>query len=596
MSEQGPPRVPGRPDSRPAASARYDGSASLTGVLAALDVPEQRPVLVLAGWAGTDLAEETRDALDLLLRAVVVPLCHEEGAVVVSGGTDAGVMAALGQAVSETEDAPVLVGVAPDAKLLGFGADAGDRQAARPEPAHRIIRTAGECWGDEGPVLVRVAERIAGGGRVVVLAAGGGVGTAREVVLASRRGWPVLLLTGHGGTSDALATALGLPTRPHLGAGADRRGKDVRSADVGLALGGRPDREAEDVLEADRAGLHAAADLEARDMVRRALRWRLSDQEVLREAWARFEAADIAAVRRKKPTTLLAGCVVALAALTVVSALMVGRLGAQDGAPTAAGDLLKGLVTGLPLVAGLLLALIERRARSGTWIEMRGAAEALVREIYRDRSRPSEPSAPGYSDSVLADALHEVDRRTNGRLLLASPNPARAGTWPPPHLWARVPGCDCLLGRLTPTVYDRARVVDQLEHYERAARDFDRRATRLAAAIFVAASVAAFLLALSWREPELTFYAAVPASVAAALVSWREYRQRDARIDAMLTTCVSVREARGRWLSCVAPARDTQEALTTYVNEAEDAFAAEGTDWERGLRVAHQNFAERHRR
>ena len=71
---QGSASVPGRPDLGPCASVSYDGTAPLADVLAALGVPERRPVLVLAGWAGTDLPEETQDALDLLLRAVVVPV------------------------------------------------------------------------------------------------------------------------------------------------------------------------------------------------------------------------------------------------------------------------------------------------------------------------------------------------------------------------------------------------------------------------------------------------------------------------------------------------------------------------------------------
>jgi len=101
---------------------------------------------------------------------------------------------------------------------------------------------------------------------------------------------------------------------------------------------------------------------------------------------------------------------------------------------------------------------------------------------------------------------------------------------------------------------------------------------------------------VSWRSPGLTVYAAVPASVVAALVSWREYRQRDARVDAMLTTCVAVREAFARWQSLGGTERDSQEALPTFVHEVEEALATEGTDWERGLRLAHQNFADRHRR
>ena len=588
--------APGAGTAQTATSVEYDGAEPLQAVLDVISVPQGRPVLVVAGWAGADLSQRTRDALGLLMRKVVLPLCREEQVVVVSGGTDAGVMAALGSAAAEGPDGPVLVGVAPDAKLIGLGADAGDLDAARPQPAHRLVRTAGTAWGDESPALVRVAEHIAAGSPVVVLAVGGGAGTAREIALAARRGWPVVLLTGHGGTSDTLAASLRLHPTPGT-AQTGRAGRPVVPADVSSALGGRPDHEAQDIVQAARNGLHAAADMDARDGVRRTLRWAVSDDRVLKEAWTRFAAADLAATARKRPTTRLAGGVVLLAALTVVAAVVSSRLGSPDDSRPLAGYVAQGLVLGLPLAAGFLLTLMERRARSGTWVELRAAAEAFVREIYRERSRAADPPGPKTARTGLGAALHEIDRRTGGRLLLAPSRPLGASDhWPPPHLWDRIHHRDCLLGPLTPDLYDGARVLDQLQHFERSAQDFDRKATWLAALIFVAAGIAAFLLALSWRDPDFAAAAAVPATLAAALVSWREYRQRDARVDAMLSTYVAVREARGRWLALPSNDREAPDALRAYANEVEEALAAEGADWERGLRIAHQNLGDRHRR
>jgi SLOG in TRPM, prokaryote/SMODS and SLOG-associating 2TM effector domain 1 len=587
-------------------SALYDGATPLAPILDVLGVPEQRPVLVLVGWACTSLDDDTHDTVELLLRTVVAPVCRDEGAVVVTGGTDAGVMAALGKAVAEHAPGVILVGVAPDAKLVGMGGDASDQQAALPEPRHRLIRTPGKAWGAEGPLLVRVAEYIAGGRGVVVLAIGGGEGTRREIALAARRQWPVILGTGYGGTSDVVAAALGVRS---IGVNGRQLfvvpGKDAtdrRSSTEQLDGNGR---ESEELTAAREAGCHLAVPLGQRAAVERALRWRLSDDDVLKDSWTRFATADRIAAFRKKPTTVMACTVLVLATLTVLLTVfstigadwLLARPAFARTWAVSRRDVLKGFVTALPLAAAVLLGLIDRRTRTGSWIDLRAAAEAVIREIYRSRASAGA-YAPGNAASprLLGDALAEIDRRTSGRSLVPRmAAPSAPGTWPPEELWQRIPKSDPLLGPLTAVSYDQARVLDQLSHLEQSARDFDRQATQLATAIFVVTGAAAFSLALSWRWLVWTAAAAVLASFAAALVSWREYRQRDARAEVMLSTCVAVRSARGRWLALHPNERNAGDRLSMFVGEIEDALAAEGSDWERGLRQAHQGFLERQR-
>lgn len=570
-----------RPD-----SVFYDGRQPISVALAALDIPLGRPVIVVAGSASADIDAATEDALGLLIQLVIAPVCLEEGVVVVSGGTDAGVMAMLGNAMADLAPDCVLVGVAPDRKLLGYGAVADDDDAARAEPHHRLIRTPGNCWGGEGPTLVRVAERIAANHPIVVLGLGGGSGTRRELQLAARRRWPVLLVTGCAGTSEALAERLGLA---------------AASSDQGsTSVMGPQDPVDAEVAEAAGEGCFIALDVNARPALGRVLRWRLSENELLKEAWARFAITDLVATQGKQPTRRLALCVVVLATATVMSALL---LGASQNPPAYADSLsrdgvrfaLKLAVTGLPLVAAVILGVIERRARTGTWIEMRAAAESSLREIYLARASAGPYSSLDGCSSRLSDSLAQIDARMAGRSAVLPRECVARIPWPPKELDSRIPVADSLVGPLDALSYDEARVLDQLTFMQRAASTTERTATRLATAMFVAAAATALLVAVSWRSEGVGFLAAVSASFAAAFVSWREHEQRDARVDTIRSTAAAVRSARAQWQAVPADYRNHSSHLASYVAAVEDALAAEGSDWERALRQAQQSFFDRYK-
>lgn len=568
-------------------SAYYDGSRSLASVLDELAIPRGRPVLVVVGSADRERSEEIQDAQRLLIEAVVAPVCRDEGAVVVSGGTDSGVMAVLGRAMREHAPDTVLVGVAPNGRLRGYGAGSNEVGAAWPEPHHRLIRVAGETWGSEGPTLVRVAERIVGRSGVVVLALGGGDGTSREIALAARRRWPVILMTGCGGASENLARALPPATRPTRRSGADSGLGESLSYD-------------DDVRTAAEDGRFVALKLGERAEVERVLRWRLSNNALLREAWTRFSTTDVFATTRKQPTQRLARGVLLLAMATVLCAVLLGLSRAPSGSgkaliSAAGGDVLKGAVTALPLVAAALLGLVERRSRAGTWIELRYAAEYILREIYRSRAGAGNYGSHQTAPALLSQALVHVDTKTEGRSAALSNGYRSASLWPPPSLAVRISSADSLLGPLAASVYDEARVVDQLSFLETSVQRAERHATRLAMTIFLIGGSSAFLLAISWRWADVAAGAAAAAGLVAALVAWREYSQREARTDAMRTTCLALRSARGRWLALPFDERHTSSQMTAYVTEVEDALAAEASDWERSLRQAQQGLLTRYK-
>ncbi len=142
-----------------------------------LDV--SRPVVVLIGGA-TGLADAEVDGLADYLRRHVVPLVVRVGAAVVDGGTDAGVMRAVGRARRDSGETFPLIGVvargvlAADARTTTDRLDTSDLAQSQPS---------------------------------VTLLVNGGEIAYQDVAESLRRDRPVVVLAGSGRTADDVAAA-----------------------------------------------------------------------------------------------------------------------------------------------------------------------------------------------------------------------------------------------------------------------------------------------------------------------------------------------------------------------------------------------------
>jgi hypothetical protein len=205
----------------------------LGAAFATLGLESAHAVLVVVGGAQT-LDGGQLEAVQRLLEAVVVPFCDAVGAVVVDGGTDSGVMAAMGRARDAAGGKFPLVGVVAGGTVVDGELPDGETQVtdpARLEQHHtHFVVVPGAEWGDESPWIVEVARRIAAGSPVAGLLMGGGNIAARDVENLVAGGFPVLALAGTGGVADRLVAderagvevVDGLAREPDLG-GALRR-------------------------------------------------------------------------------------------------------------------------------------------------------------------------------------------------------------------------------------------------------------------------------------------------------------------------------------------------------------------------------------
>lgn len=178
----------------------------LPGVLGEAGLRRARPIVVLVGGAdGMDAG--VLDRLQDLVHTDLVPLLDEHDVAVVDGGTDAGVMRAIGRARSAAGGRFPLVGVAARGTVALPGTSpATDAAAAEPHHTHLLL-VPGDSWGDEAPWLAAVADVLAGGRPSATLLVNGGEIAFADVERSVERGRPVIVLAGTGRTADAIADA-----------------------------------------------------------------------------------------------------------------------------------------------------------------------------------------------------------------------------------------------------------------------------------------------------------------------------------------------------------------------------------------------------
>ena len=212
----------------PAAFAFPQGSpASAVGAaLAAIGLTGPRPVLILVGGAA-NLDPKVAVRLRPLFRDLV-PVLDRLGAAVIDGGTHVGVMALMGEARRHASGRFPLIGIAPRGRVdfphpgtttpedsgpapgldpAPYRSAGQDRQEPRvaldPHHSHFLL-VPGERWGDESPWLMAAAERLASGRATLMLVAGGGEITRRDILHRLHQSGRILALAGSGGTANAL--------------------------------------------------------------------------------------------------------------------------------------------------------------------------------------------------------------------------------------------------------------------------------------------------------------------------------------------------------------------------------------------------------
>lgn len=208
----------------------------LSAALEKIGLQTARPVLVLIGGA-SQLNPQDFNRIQSLFVQVLAPLAEELGAIVVDGGTDAGVMKLMGHARSVASATFSLVGVSPK-KLINldnvFAAQSNSldgpasaqvnvllpdskredksNQAFPPEPNHtHFVLVPGVKWGDESEWIAWTASAVARNQPSVTVLINGGDVSLIDIRCSTAEARPIAVVAGSGRLADRIANALNDP-------------------------------------------------------------------------------------------------------------------------------------------------------------------------------------------------------------------------------------------------------------------------------------------------------------------------------------------------------------------------------------------------
>jgi hypothetical protein len=207
------------------------------------------PLLLVHGGT-TEIEPGLVPRLESVLHDGVARAVACDGVRVLTGGTAAGIFAALGRAF-ESVPPSALIGVAAAACVTWPGRVPGwsrwwlDRGRVPLEPHHtHFMLVRGSKWGDETPTMLALADVLSAGSPSIALLAGGGAVARQEVMGDIRAGREVVALAGTGRLADELATLARGEAKPSDAVA----GQIVRSQRVTLFDVDRPPAELADLL------------------------------------------------------------------------------------------------------------------------------------------------------------------------------------------------------------------------------------------------------------------------------------------------------------------------------------------------------------
>jgi hypothetical protein len=162
-----------------------------------LGFANEQPAIVIVGGAG-GMTEEGVARAQAFFENHLIPFAVKKNAVIIEGGTDSGVMAAIGRARNLTGANFPLVGVlARDIDMIGIML----------EPHHtHFIFCPGSNWGDESEWIAASASALSGSQPTIAILINGGQIAWEDARLNIEYGRPVLIAEGSGRTADVIAT------------------------------------------------------------------------------------------------------------------------------------------------------------------------------------------------------------------------------------------------------------------------------------------------------------------------------------------------------------------------------------------------------
>jgi hypothetical protein len=373
---------------------------SAADILHVLGIGHPKALLLVVGGTA-ELDEAVQPRLVQLCSRGIARAADSLGALIMDGGTHAGVMAMIGQGVADRGRKTALIGVAPAGKVTypDGPADGSIAQGAALDPNHSHFVLVESCaWGGELETMYAMAAALATTVPVVTVLINGGPLARDEVLQSVRHGWAIIVVQDSGRLADEIATLW--------------QAKPPFIADPVLA-----EIIADGVIHLFPLDGEVAA---LEDLITR----RVRGDNTLKLAWERFALYDANAGYQQASFRTLQWCILALGVLGTLLALTHTELKPKISADPIGQiglRLLHAVIVIVPVTMAILVAAANRFNAGNKWVVLRASAEAIKKE---------HPDLDGWQVTVKEPRIetwccgwfnhHTIDRGQDDLAVLAS--------------------------------------------------------------------------------------------------------------------------------------------------------------------------------
>jgi len=393
-------------------------------ILEALDIGKPDSVVLLIGGAD-ELDPNLSPQIETLFREGLLTVATENNALIVDGGTEAGVMKLIGRASTASRHRTKLLGVAPAGKVGYPGASESAAAAAEAalDPNHsHFVLVDGSEWSDATEVMFNLVTELAKESRVVAVLINGGDEAREEIARTARLGWPVIAVKGSGRLADNVAAEAMFTDQGDFAVfQLDQpptafRNLITQRAEGALIEAWKRFRQYDSAATTNRATherllsftliigvlgtLFALAQKQFTPDSRSSVFVLASSIGLAVVPLFLMAAVTILKILRPREKTILAyeWAVAVVVSLTLLVLVWLNPTSFLKYAVLT----FSYLAIGIPIIVSILLAGSNRFKNRHKWILARGAAEAIKKEIYRYRTRVGD-----YSDQPRAANAEE---------------------------------------------------------------------------------------------------------------------------------------------------------------------------------------------
>ncbi len=518
-----------------------DPSTPIADSLKQLQLPPS-PLIFLLG----DFPASCSGPAASIFQRAVAPVALEVGAIIVDDAKCCGCAAAIASAAIDQDRTPQLLGIVSN-----------DRQASDIDPNHQQIVRLPAAWDHSAKYTLKIADVLASQSvpkRAVALLFGGTDEHKKSIVQCARLDWPVIVVAKTGGLADQIIAAM--TTQPDGTLPAPPLDPDLREiVETATVYQSTVDGNLDDL----RRQLFAQVDSSA------AL-------ETLKQAWERFDELDLTALRKQTLFRRIEGVLIVLAVVAALLAILTRVIG--DAFP------LHLMVIIAPILISVIGAYNSHFRDGNKWILLRGAAEALKREIFRFRAKAGiysdEQCELASRESKLAAKLKDIlsaleQSEVNKTSLTEDPRPDPKR-----------------ISFLSPEQYVVERLGDQINYFVSKTRKLSRKLTAIQLFIYLAGGIGTLLAAI-----HLDIWVAVATAVVTAFTTKLQADQTETSLIQYNQSLASLRNIDCWWRALSGWEKSRRKNIDVLVDQTEKAMESETAGWVQQMQAALDKLTEK---